>query len=158
MCVVPPRPKLSDLAHGTQRLQPRRSCRVRCHVGLKRETTQCHAVNVRVTITIHIYENIHPQTQHDVAATAFRIRCSGTCETPVPLPHRSARRPAAEHQSEARGCLVLREISSTVQNKGHGNGMTRYTLPADGQSSLISQFGQSGLRAEQRRRPCHINQ
>src|SRR6185295_5486993 len=42
-------------------------------VGLKRETTQCHAVNVSVIITIHIYENIHPQTQHDAAHRSLHL-------------------------------------------------------------------------------------
>ena len=49
--------QLSDPAGGTQRLQPRRSCRVRCHVGLIESMTQCHSCFI---------ENISTQTQHDI--------------------------------------------------------------------------------------------
>src|SRR6266581_9471911 len=78
---------------------------VRCHVGLKRETTQCHAVNVRVTITIHIYENIHPQTQHDVAHrslpldTAQAPRCRGPVATTPTAAHRIDRSVQADAEA-----------------------------------------------------------
>src|SRR5881394_1034624 len=55
-------------------------------------------------------------------------------------------------------CHVEIRCTRTRLEEQPGFGLGIHTLPAEGQSFLSSQWGQSGLRAEQRRLPCQINQ